>query len=165
MMLLEVMVVAALTTVVMGVVISFMIALRQRDQSIRSFAVQCERQSELAEVLRTDIRQAADVTLPAETLLVVTAAGGGETRYELTATGCRRTVARPGRQQPGIDWFAVGPATSWTIDEGPPGSRPLLVVILKYTDSKSHTGARQLPMLVYAALGADLAPFVVKSIR
>jgi hypothetical protein len=156
MVLIEMMVVVALATMVMSVVISLTVSLKKRDQAIRTFGVHCERQGDLAELLRTDIRHALDVSLPAETLLVVTAQGGQQTRYELTATGCRRAVAMPGQKQPGIDWFAVGPASSWTLDEGPRGERPLLVVTLNYADSDSPTGSRLLPMLVYAALGSDL---------
>jgi hypothetical protein len=150
------MVVVALSTIIMGAVISLLVALMQRDQSIRLFAVQCQRQSELAEMLRADIRQAEDVSLPAETMLVVTAPDGGQTRYELAATGCRRIVTRPGEQRPGIVWFAIGPALSWVLEKGPPGQRPLLMVTLTYSNAESGKGSARFPMLVYAALGGDL---------
>jgi hypothetical protein len=165
MVLIEMIVVAALAAMVMGVVISLTVALKKRDQAIRAFGVQCTRQSELAELLRTDIRQASDVSLPAETMLVITGVDGRGSRYELTATGCRRTVTTPGEGQPGLDWFAVGPATSWTLEEGSPGQRPLFMVTLNYADSKSAKGSRQLPMLVYAALGADLPLLQLHPIR
>jgi hypothetical protein len=162
MVLVEVLVVTALSTIVMGTVISLAVVMLQRDRAIRSFAVQRERQSELAEKLRTEIRQAIDVSLPAETMLVVTAVNGAQTRYELTRAGCRQTVTGPGRDNPGIDLFAVGPATSWTLEKGPPGRRPLFIVTLNRAAPNADPDARPAPLIVYAALGADL-PDVVTS--
>jgi hypothetical protein len=156
MVLVEVLVVTALSTIVMGTVISLAVVMIQRDRAIRSFAVQRERQSELAEKIRTEIRLADDVSLPAETMLVVTAADGTQTRYELTRSGCRRTVTEPGEDKPGFDLFAVGPATSWTLEKGPPGRRPLLIVTLNRAAPNADLDARPAPLIVYAALGADL---------
>jgi hypothetical protein len=152
----EVMVGVALSSIVMGVLISLAIALKQRDRAIRSFAVESERRCELAELLRTDIRRAARVSLPDAMALVVTRPDGGETRYELTRAGCKRTVADSGGGKPRFDLFTVGSVTSWSLEPGPRGRRPLFAVTLNRASQKADKDSRRVPLLVYAALGADL---------
>jgi hypothetical protein len=156
--LLEVMVVTAVSTVIMGAVIFLAIALKQRDHAVRKLAVESERQSELAETLRSDIRLASDVSLPAETLLVVTAPDGRQMRYELAASGCRRTVVEPGVTAPRVELFLVGAAALWELDNGPAGRRPLRIVTLRRPVATVDARASGMPLLVYAALGADLPP-------
>jgi hypothetical protein len=152
----EVMVAVTLSSLVMGVLITLTIALKQRDRTIRSFAVESERRGELAELLRTDIRSATGVSLASATMLVVKRPGGGEVRYDLAASGCNRTVVEPNGSKVQFDSYVVGTATSWSLAPGPAGRRPLFVVTLNRSPGSKDTEARQIPLLVYGALGADL---------
>jgi hypothetical protein len=155
-MLVEVMVVVTLTSIMMGVVISLMIGLQRWDQSFRDRAVQSEQLARLAESVRTDIRSGADVSLPATRILQTTGQGRGATRYELEAEGCRRIVELPENQATRSEFFAVGPVTSWKLERGPIGRRPLIIVTLDRFAPDNDTAPRLAPLLIYAALGADL---------
>jgi hypothetical protein len=152
----EVIVAVTLSSIVLSVLISFTIALKQRDRTIRSFGVESERRRELAELLRTDIRDAVDVSLPSKTTLVVKRPGDSEIRYELTANGCNRTVVEPTGSKAQFDSYAVGAAISWSLEQGPAGRRPLFVVTMNRRPRSSATDAGSVPLLVYAALGADV---------
>jgi hypothetical protein len=155
--LVEVAVVVAVSSIVMGVLVSLAIALFQRDRAIRSFAVESDRRSEMAELLRTDIRRATDVKLLSDNVLLVTLYNGTEVRYELAETNCKRTVSMPEGSKPRFDSFAVGKAVSWSLEPGPPGRRPLFIVTLNRATRTADASARPNPLLlVYAALSADL---------
>ena len=154
--LIEIMVVAALASVVMGVVVTVVVALMQQDRQVRLFAVQSERQSDLAETIRTDIRAASDVSLAAQTVLVIVAPDERQTRYELTAGGCRRIVAEPGVEKPRVDFYAIGSAVAWSLKQGPSGRRPLYIASLHRSATAVKIPSPEMPFLVYAALGADL---------
>jgi len=161
--LIEVSVVVALSSIVMGIVISLAIALQQSDRKLRWNGVHTERLTALAETLRTDIRAASDVSVSTEKTLVVASAGVGETRYELTAMGCRRIVADVSAEAGSRrDFFAIDGAHSWIVERGTPGRRPLILVRMHY--AKDEDGSeRAAPLLVYAALGADLQAVVAPS--
>jgi hypothetical protein len=161
--LIEVTVVVALSSIVMGIVISLTVALKQKDRAMRAFAVESERLSELSETLRTDVRRANDLSRPADTMLVMSSPNNSQIQYELTASGCRRTVTKPGEAPTHVDLFAIGPAASWTIEQGPRGRRPLYIVTLHRLASAGDGESRVAPMLVYAALGADLPPTAIVS--
>jgi hypothetical protein len=155
-MLVEVMVVVTLTSIMMGVVISLMIGLQRWDQSFRDRAVQSEQLARLAESVRTDIRSGADVSLPGTHVLQITGQGRGAARYELEAEGCRRVVELPENQATRSEFFAVGRVTSWKLERGPIGRRPLIIVTLDRLSPDDDTARRLPPLLIYAALGADL---------
>jgi hypothetical protein len=152
--LIEVLVATALASVVMGVVISLVVVLMQKDRQVRLFAVQSDRHNQLAEALRTDIRRADELSLVAPTVLVVRVPDEREMRYEITAGGCRRIVAEPGQRKPRVDFYAVGPAAAWSLKKGPPGRRPLYIATLQRTSATKKLP--ETPFFVYAALGADL---------
>jgi hypothetical protein len=153
--LLEVLVVVALSSLVMGVVVSFAIALQQSDRNVRSFFVRIERLSELAEALRTDIRRAADASLASEKKLAITLASGGEIQYELGESGCQRVVTTDDKTPATREFFAVGACESWTLEHGTPGRRPLVMVTMRYAETDKEAKSGPAPLLVYAALGAD----------
>jgi hypothetical protein len=52
--------------------------------------------------------------------------------------------------------FAVGEAARWQVERMASGRRPLVAVTLE--QPADHGQTRAAPLLVYAALGADLAP-------
>jgi hypothetical protein len=152
----EVMVGVALSSIVMGVLISLTIALKQRDRAIHSFAVESDGRCKLAELLRADIRSAIDVSISDHTMLVVTRSDGGEVRYELTPAGCKRSVSEPTRGRPRIDLFTIGKAAAWKLEMGPHGRRPLFVVTLNRALQAIGDDSPTVSLLVYAALGADV---------
>jgi type II secretory pathway pseudopilin PulG len=153
--LIEILVATTLASVVMGVVISLVVVLMQKDRQVRLFTLQGDRQNQLAEELRTDIRGAGEVSLVAQTVLVVRTPDERETRYEITAGGCRRMVTAPGEKKPRVEFYAVGPAIAWSLEKGPAGRRPLYIATLQRA-SAANKSSPDTPLFVYAALGADL---------
>jgi prepilin-type N-terminal cleavage/methylation domain-containing protein len=151
--LVEVMVAVTVMSIMLGVAISFLIGLKHWDRKVHQFGLRNEQLTRLAESIRTDIRHATDVSLPSGNALVILLPGNKETRYELTPEGCRR-LGMPGDARPLTDLFSVGPATSWTVERDAPGNRSMFVVTLNHTQTDSET--QLAPLLVYAALGADL---------
>jgi hypothetical protein len=105
-------------------------------------------------MIRTDIRAADDVSLAAQTVLLIEAPNEREIRYELTALGCKRIVNEPGRGKPSVDFYAVGPALSWSLEQGPSGRLPLYIASLQRSIATKKQSAA-MPFFVYAALGAD----------
>jgi prepilin-type N-terminal cleavage/methylation domain-containing protein len=153
--LIEILVVVALSSIVMSVVVAVLVALIQKDRQVRLFGVHSERQGDLAEMIRTDIRAADDVSLAAQTVLLIEAPDKRQTRYELTAGGCKRILSEPGLEKPRIDFYAIGPAIAWSLRQGPAGRRPLYIASL-HRSTKNHKQSMAMPFFVYAALGADL---------
>ena len=72
--LIEILVVVTLSSIVMSVIVAVLVALIQKDRQVRLFGVHNERQGDLAEMIRTDIRAADDVSLAAQTVLLIEAA-------------------------------------------------------------------------------------------
>jgi prepilin-type N-terminal cleavage/methylation domain-containing protein len=158
--LVEVLVVVVLSSLVMGVVISFTVALQQSDRNMRSFAVRIERVSELAAALRSDLRQSKDVSLPSMKKLAIKLGGGGEIQYELSDRGCQRVVPVEGNAPAAREFFAVGPAEKWELKHEAGGRRPLAIVIMQFAERDKQSESRPAPLLVCAALGADLPEVV-----
>ncbi len=158
MMLAEVMVAVALLTIVMGVVISLLVSLRQWDRRLRDGNTRVEQGLRLADRLRTDIRQSTDVSLPTKDALVITSTGNKQTRYELAPEGCLRTVGAGDAATSSRDLFSIGRAASWSLEPGPPGRLPMFIVSLHRANAADEQPVRPAPIVVCAALGADLAP-------
>jgi hypothetical protein len=149
-------VVVALSTFVLGVVVTLMHGLRQWDRRFRGHEVECDRLIALAEVLRTDIRRGTDVQAPAERQLVVASAGGARTRYDFGPQGCTRAVESTDAAGRRMELYAIGPAARLAVERDASGRRPLVMVTLDRVDPQDH-GPRRAPLIVYGALGADLA--------
>lgn len=157
--LIEVLVVVVLSSLVMGVVISFAVALQRSDRNVRAYAVRGERLSELGAALRSDLRQAADASQPQSKTLAIKLAGGHEITYELVVGGCSR-VGGAADPFPEREFFAIGAAESWTLEQGAPGRRPLIMVAMNFARTDKERESQPAPLLVYAALGADLPDVV-----
>jgi prepilin-type N-terminal cleavage/methylation domain-containing protein len=153
--LVEVSVVAALSSILLGVVISFTVGLRQWDRRFREHGLHNEQAARLSNCIRDDIRQAREVSLLAESVLVITAPDESQTRYELQPDGCRRVVKQPrGASDKKVESFNIGPAKSWRLEHGAPGRLPAIIVWLEGSrPDKSSVGSI---LFVYAALGANL---------
>jgi type II secretory pathway component PulJ len=108
--LIEILVVVVLSSLVMGVVISFAVALMRSDRNVKAFAVRNERLSDLAAALRSDLRQAAEASLPSAKTLAIELSGGREIQYVLIDGGCRRVLAVAGPTPPQRELLAVGGA-------------------------------------------------------
>jgi prepilin-type N-terminal cleavage/methylation domain-containing protein len=154
--LLEIMVAVAVTSLVAGVAISLLVGLRDWDSNLRRQSIHNEQMLRLSEALRSDIRQAVDVTLPSSDALVIRAENERLTRYELSPDGCRRIVTTPSEAKPVIDAFNVGPSTSWSLAQGAPGRHTLFAVT--FHRSSPNNEERHDPLIVHAAAGADAAP-------
>lgn len=155
-MLAEVMVAVALLTIVMGVVVSLLISLRQRDRRLRDSNKRAEQTLRLAEAMRSDIRRATDVSRPTRNILIIDFGGETQARYELAADGCRRSVEIEDQSVTSRDLYSIGPAVAWSLENGPPGRRPMIIVTLDNTDGAYDRQSPAVPLVVYAALGADL---------
>ena len=158
--LIEILVVVVLSSLVMGVIVTFAVALQRSDRNVRSLAVRGEQRSELAESLRSDIRRSAQVSLTSAKKLAMKLADGGEIQYELVDRGCRRIV-NAGGDSPERGLFAVGDAESWELEQEEAGRRPLLIVTLHSTKADKKSKMDSPSLLVYAALGADLPSVLV----
>jgi type II secretory pathway pseudopilin PulG len=154
--LIEVLVVVVLSSLVMGVVISFTVALQRSDRNMRSFAVRIERLSQLAEALRSDLRQAEETSLRSAKQLAINLGGGREIQYELADRGCLRVVTAEGDSPQAREFFAVGSAEIWQLEREAGGRRPLAMVTMQFTQRDNERESRPAPLVVYAALGADL---------
>lgn len=154
--LVEMLVVIALSSLVMGVVVSLMIEFRQWDRLCRVKNTRNEQLLRLSSTLRSDIRRGNDVLLSVEGPLVVMTASGEQLRYELGPEGCRRTVVTRDDATPRDDLFAIGQASKWNVERQPTGRRPLVAVTIENAEKRRDPAApRWLPFLVYATLGAD----------
>jgi prepilin-type N-terminal cleavage/methylation domain-containing protein len=153
--LIEMLVVVALSSIVMSVIVAVFVALIQQDRQVRLFGIRSERQGDLAEMIRVDIRAADEVSLAAQTVILIEGPDKRQTRYELTAGGCRRIVSDPRLEKPRVDFYAIGPAIAWSLKQGPSGRRPLYITSL-HRSTKSEQQLSAMPFFVYAALGADL---------
>jgi type II secretory pathway pseudopilin PulG len=153
--LVEVMVSVAVTSILAGVVLSLLVGLRDWDRSMRRRSVYNEQLARLGETLRTDIRRASEIALPMARAIVIRSTNEQEIRYELSADGCRRMVTIPGDPTPRTDVFAVGPTTSWTLEPGPSGRRPLFAVTLHR--ARPNDKGPVAPLVVYATTGTDTA--------
>ena len=152
----EVMVVVAISSILLGVVVTMLIGVRQWDRKFRNHGVHSDQLARLSSSIRADARRAADVTLPSANTLVVTAADKSQTRYELAADGCRRIIKRtvdgPDEQ---ANLYTIGPSQSWTLERGAPGRLPTTIVSL--TSPSSDKSVTDVVLLyVCAAVGADL---------
>jgi prepilin-type N-terminal cleavage/methylation domain-containing protein len=158
--LIEVLVVVVLSSLVMSVVISFTVALQRSDRNMRSFAVRIERLGDLAEALRSDLRQAEETSLRSANQLAINLDGGGEIQYELADRGCLRVATTEGSFPPAREFFAVGAAEKWHLEREAGVRRPLAMVTLHFAERDKESESRPAPLVVYAALGADLPEVV-----
>jgi hypothetical protein len=165
MMLAEAMVAVALLTIVMGVVVSVLISLRQRDRRLRDGYERAEQTLRLAEAMRSDIHRATNVSLPTKNMLIIDFLGETQTRYELATDGCRRTVESEERSVASRDLFSIGPAVAWSLENGPSGRRPMMIVTLVRTGATDGRSSPATPLVVYAAMGAELPNGTSKSDR
>ena len=156
MMLVEVCVAVALSTIVLGLVVSVAVALKQMDRRMQKRSVERERQLELAELIRTDIRLAAEVVLPSDKALVVRTTDGRQTRYEIAGDGIRRTIEMPDDKTVGNDLYAIPFVAAWEVERDESGRRPLVVVTMKRKFVENPYASKPIPFVAYAVLGADV---------
>jgi prepilin-type N-terminal cleavage/methylation domain-containing protein len=158
--LIEMLVVVALSSLLLGVVLSLMMGLKQWDRLSRTSSTRNEQLLRLSTALRSDIRGGADVLVSIEGPLVVMNASGEQLRYEFGPEGCHRTVIAPGSANPpthhSADLFAIGAAAKWIVERKPAGKNPLVTIKIEPpSEKRESTAPRMLPFLVYAALGTD----------
>jgi prepilin-type N-terminal cleavage/methylation domain-containing protein len=152
--LVEIMVVVAISSVLLGVAISLVVGLQHWDRRFRDHALTGEHLARLSEAIRTDIRNASNVTLSVDTTLVV-ATHDREIRYELRPEGCLRVVKQLVGATERSELFTFGSAPSWELKRGTPGRRPIIIVSLQRPGAKETDSIVTL-LMVYAAMGADL---------
>src|SRR5215213_9564264 len=126
--LVELVVVMTLVSIVLLIVGSLAVHLRQWDHRVRDHSQHTSQLAILAETIRADIRRAASVTLPAEKVVAIAGSDKSETRYELQLGICRRVVKTPSGTLPTIETFAIGPADSWKLENAAPGRRPAYTI-------------------------------------
>lgn len=154
--LIEMLVVVALSSLLLGIVVSLMFGLREWDQLSRVNNTRNEQLLRLAGVLREDIRNGNKVLVSLEGPLVVLTASGAQSRYELRPEGCLRTVSKPGQQERPADLFSIGAAGRWIVGQKSAGHRPLVEVTLEAGErTRPSEKQRLLPFLVCAALGGN----------
>jgi type II secretory pathway pseudopilin PulG len=152
--LVELLVVVTLVTILLSIVGSLAVHLRQWDRQVRAHSQHGNQLANLAETLRADFRQATSVTLPAKNTVAIAGPESREIRYELQSEGCRRTVKIPGETSPKIETFAIGSTDSWKLETAAPGRHPACTLSLELSDFGKAT-SESAPFFVYAALGSD----------
>jgi type II secretory pathway pseudopilin PulG len=153
--LVELLVVTTLVSILMAVVGTLAVHLRQWDRHVRDHSRHGIQLTNLAETIRADIRRATGVTRPEKKIMAIAGTDGGEIRYELQPDRCRRTIKSPGEKSASTETFAIGPADSWKLVTATPGRRPAYTVSLERSDSDQAT-SQPVPFFVYAALGSDM---------
>ena len=150
----EVMVVMTVSTILLGVAVSLLTGLRKWDRELRESNVQRDHLLRLTETLRKDVRGGIEVSAPAEGVLLIRSPDGIRIQYNIQSDGCRRTITRQDEAAPQADFFAVGPATNWKLENDVSNGRLLAMISLvrPVTEGKK----RLVPLIVYAALGQDL---------
>ncbi len=152
----EVLVVVALSTVVVGIVITVLTSLHRWDRRLGDGNARAAQVARLAEDIRADVRSATDVALAPDGELVLTSPNREPVRYTVVPQGCRRTAGEPGGGS-SVELYRVGPGEAWTLGDGPPGRRRMIVVTLA-RPAAADRPERTVPVVVYAALGADRPP-------
>jgi len=152
--LVEVMVVVALSSILLGVAMSLAVSLQQWDSRFRDHLVCSDQLAQLADSIRSDIRAAANVSLPTKDSLVISAIDQSEIRYELRPDRCERIVKRTPDSKENRSPFSIGSAAAWTIEDGTPGRRSTTIVSLMRLDA-GEPAADSALIVVYAILGAD----------
>jgi type II secretory pathway pseudopilin PulG len=152
--LVEMLVVVTLLTILLGIVGSLAVHLRQWDRQVRDHSLHGNQLANLAETLRADVRRATGVTLPEKNIVAIVGPEGREIRYELQPDACRRTVKIPGEPTAKTETFAIGPADSWKLEMAAPSRYPAYTLSLERSDFGKAT-SQSAPFVVYAALGSD----------
>lgn len=156
--LVEVLIVATLTSILCGIAMSLLVGLRDWDRGMREHSQQSEQLIRLGEIMRADIRQASDVSQLSPGVLNIRNSTGQQVRYELAPEGCSRAVSGPEKTNSSSDLYAVGPASSWKLTPGPDGNRPMYTIML---DRGHPNDQRRIPpLLVHAIVGVDAVPQV-----
>jgi type II secretory pathway pseudopilin PulG len=152
--LVEVLVGITLVSLLLSIVGTVAVRLRQWDRQMRDRSQYGDQFVKLSESMRADIRRATGVTQPDKKTIAITTSDYREIRYELMADGCRRTVKSSDKPFPAADTFAIGAGQFWRLEIAAPGRRPAYTVVLESSDS-NHADSVPAPFFVYAALGAD----------
>jgi type II secretory pathway pseudopilin PulG len=153
--LVELLAVVALVSILLTVVGTLAVHLRQWDRQVRDHRQHTSQLAVLAEKMRADVRRSTNITLPAKNTVAIDGPESREISYELEFGLCRRMVKTRGEQSPKIETFAIGPVDGWKLETAAPGRRPAYTISLERSDSDKAT-SRQAAFFVYAALGSDL---------
>ncbi len=151
--LVELMVVAALTTILFGVAMSLLIGLRDWDRKMRDQSRQNEQALQLCESLRSDVRQAIELPTLSPQKLVVRLPDDRCIHYELARGGCQRTIATSVNNTLQSNFFAVSGLASWNLSPNQPGRLPAFVITIDRAEKNDHRIAT--PLIVHATVGAD----------
>ncbi len=139
----------------MAVVGSLAIHLRQWDRHVRDHSRHSSQLTNLAEMLRADIRRATGLTQPGKKIITLAGPDSREISYELLPDGCRRIVKSPTEKSPKVETFAIGPAHSWKLEAATPGRRSAYSISLERSEADQAT-SQPVPFFVYAGLGGDM---------
>jgi type II secretory pathway pseudopilin PulG len=150
--LVEVCVVMALSAVLLGMAVALLAGLLRWDYRFRDQGVRAEQLALLSETMRSDIRDATDVTLAAKETLVVTGADQRTTRYELTPAGCERTVKLGDDANLQRELFGIGTSVHWNLEAASGGATPTMFVMLERSDRENNFTQ----LLLAASRGANL---------
>lgn len=154
--LVEVMVAVAVTSVLLGVVVTLFAGLQQWDRRFRDMNLHRDQRAQLLEIIRTDIRNAKDVAVSNPQVLEVSYSNSGMIRYELTPNGCLRTKFTDGKTPSSRGLFSIGGNRVWRLDRDTTGVQPLIVVAIQVSSSSESTGEASKAMgEAHAVIGAD----------
>jgi hypothetical protein len=150
--LIEMMVVVTLTTLLLGVVITFAFNLRRWDFQTRNHGLHLDQLQRLSESIRGDTGQAVAVSLVGANTLVITNTDKAETLYELVPEGCQRIEKDAAQKLKSRELFTIGTVDSWELERDDSGRRPAAIVTLKPSDPADTKDVLRVPLAVYAVL-------------
>jgi hypothetical protein len=150
--LIELCVVMAVSFVVLGAATSLLVGLNRWNYRFRDQAVRAEQLALLSETIRSEIRDATDVSLPARDSLRIAGPDERTIRYTLTPAGCERTVQVGDDPVESRDLFRVGENLVWKL-EPVAADAPLTVIV---TLERNDRDAAATQLLIAATRGADL---------
>ena len=153
--LVEVSVAIALSAFLLGIGISLVARLQRWDVQFRDDSMTVEQLANLGELIRRDVRAAVDVSLVSKQVLIASAPGDRQIRYELSTLGCQRVVEQPVGEEERRELFRVGSGVMWTLIASSGDSRQNVTITLEQPQPET-SGTNTVRLLASANRGADL---------
>ena len=153
----EVSVAIAVSAFLLGIAVTMLVRLQRWDARFRDEAITTQQVTELAELIRKDVRSATNVALKSPQVLIVDMQDERHVHYELTPEGCLRIVEHPIGMEEQRDLFRVGAELIWDVDTSQTGVRPNVTVALERRSNEPTVGKRTI-VIASGNRGADLPP-------
>lgn len=154
--LVELMVVATVSSILLSIIVCFLVGLQRQDRRVRGSSVQNEQLFLLGNSLRADIRGGNKVTVSSPQTLTISGPGERHIEYTLQSDGCLRSLKQSGGTAgQATEFFTCGGERVWKLETAPQGQYSSVVVELDAIDPQGSTEPSA-PLIVCAAVGAEV---------